>query len=151
MAKVKKKSNTLPYQTTKENDRLLPIFWQMLESKAWEELTGNDIKIYLYMAKKVNTKWSMNMIVSTTKDDISVPRNEYKGLDKKQAWKIKMSNDTFTKCIDNLINLGFVKVNGYKDLQGSKRVIIYGMNEMWHHYGTDKFYIKEHWKREKER
>jgi len=151
MAKVKKKSNTLPYQTTKENDRLLPIFWQMLESKAWEELTGNDIKIYLYMAKKVNTKWSMNMIVSTTKDDISVPRNEYKGLDKKQAWKIKMSNDTFTKCIDNLINLGFVKVNGYKDLQGSKRVIIYGMNEMWLHYGTDKFYIKEYWRREKER
>jgi len=25
------------------------------------------------------------------------------------------------------------------------------MNTMWHHYGTDKFYIKEHWKREKER
>jgi len=151
MANSKRKSNTLPYQTTKDGDRMTPLFWQMMESTAWGELSGNDIKVYLYMAKKVNTHWSMNQLVKTNKDDLSVPRNEYKGLDDKQKWKIKLSNDTFTKCIDHLINLGFVRVNGYKYMQGNKKVIIYGMNEMWNKYGTDDFKIKECWKREKER
>ena len=144
---AKRKSNTLPYQTTKEGDRLLPIYWDMLESKAWGELSGNDIKLYLYMAKKVSTKWYMNRMISTNKDNICVPRKEYRGEDETQKWIIKIGIGTFNDCIDNLINLGFVKVEGYKFMQGSKKLIIYGMNEMWSSYGQDKFKIKEHWKR----
>jgi len=151
MAKGKQKSNTLPYQTTKEGDRLTPIFWQMMEGKAWGELSGNDIKIYLYMAKKVTTVYSMHQVVSTNKDDITVPRKEYRGEDLTQKWIIKLGVGTFNDGVDNLINLGFVKVNGYKFLRGNKRVIIYGMNEMWVHYGTSKFHIKEDWKRKSNR
>jgi hypothetical protein len=149
MAKSKKQ-NYQSFQSAK-GGRLAAVYFDMMESKAWEELSGNDIKLYLYMLKKYSAKYFKGILVESNKDNISLPKKEYLGQDETQKWIIKIGRSTFTSSIDHLIELGFVKVVEYKPKGGDTKLIIYGFNDMWQYYGTNKFAIKDEWRRTNKR
>lgn len=138
---AKRKSNYQNFQSAK-GGRMAPLYFDMLESQAWQELTANDIKLYLAMLKKYTAKYTKGMLVSSNKDNISMARSEYIQL---------MNNRTFFKSIDHLIELGFIKVISTGSRYGKQKCNIYGFNDMWQRYGTDSFRIKNEWRREKNR
>lgn len=140
----KRKQNYQSFQSS-SGGRLIALYFDMIDSKAWSELKGNDIKAYLYMLRKYTANYTKGMLVSCNRDDISIPKDEYLGKDKKQPWIMKMAQATFMNSIDHLINLGFIKVirNGY----ASRECNIYGFNDMWKKYGTKDFHIKNKWRR----
>lgn len=138
---VKKKSNYQSFQSS-GGGRMAAIYFDMIDSNAWKELTGNDIKLYIQMLKKYTATYSKGMLISSNKDNIEMHRAQYTKF---------MSKPTFETCIDHLIELGFVKVIEYKPQSGSRTLLIYGFNDMWKHYGTNKFYIKDSWRRAKNR
>ncbi|KAA8673388.1 hypothetical protein [Clostridium sp. HV4-5-A1G] len=140
----KKKQNFQSFQSSK-GGRFMPIYFDMVDSKAWSELKSNDIKVYLYMLRKYTAKYDKHILISSNKDNISVPKDEYLGKHKKQSWSIKMNQTTFMNCIDHLIDLGFIKV--VRDGYASRECNIYGFSDMWKKYGTKDFYIKNDWKR----
>lgn len=121
---------------TNGNNNFAAIYFDMLKSKAWNELSGDAVKVYMYMRSKYTRKVQHGCIVSSNKNDISVSYKET-GL-----WQRK-----FEKAIDQLIDLGFIKVNEYKPQGGFKKLIIYGFNNQWKYYNTSKFQIKDEWKR----
>jgi hypothetical protein len=140
----KKRQNYQSFQSI-NGGRLIALYFDMLDSEAWRELKGNDIKVYMYMLRKYTASYTKGMLVNCNKDNISIPKNEYLGKDKKQPWIMKIGRSTFINAIDNLIDLGFIKVvkSGY----AARECNIYGFNDMWKFYGTDKFYIKNEWRR----
>lgn len=134
---AKRKQNFQSFQSSK-GGRFITIYFDMINSMAWQQLSGNSIKLYLYMLSKYNVKYVNNQIDYCNKNDISVPKSEYSKL---------MSNHTFQKCIDELIDYGFIRVVKYKPITGARKVIIYAFNNMWQKYGTKDFVIKDEWKR----
>ena len=138
---AKKKQNFQSFQTYR-GGRFISIYFDMLTSKAWEDLNGNSIKLYLYMLSKYKVKYVKGEVDYCNKEDISIVRSEYSKF---------MAKNTFEKCIDELIDHGFVKVNEYKSMGGSRKLIIYGFNDVWRKYGTESFAIKDEWKRSKNR
>lgn len=112
------------------------LFWDMYDSAAWQELTAKDIQLYLHMLRKYQRKSTNGIIHESNKDNISVTGKDYLKL---------MAPITFRKCIDHLIELGFIKLirNGYD----AKQCNIYGFNDEWQRYGTKDFHIKNEWLR----
>lgn len=137
MPRAKRKSNYQSFQSSK-GGRMVAIYFDMMESKAWAELSGNDIKLYLHMLKKYTAKFDKGILIKSNKEDICMTRDEYTKF---------MAKNTFEKGIDKLINLGFVKVMEYQYKCGIRKLIIYGFSDMWQYYGTNKFHIKDCWKR----
>lgn len=136
---LNKRCNFQNFQSSK-GGRLVPLYFDMLDSKVWQSLSASAIKLYLKMLRKYTAKYTKGLLVYCNKDNISMPRSEYLEF---------MAKNTFEKCIDELINYGFVRVVEYKIMAGSRKVIIYGFNDMWKKYGTKEFVIKEEWKRSK--
>lgn len=134
---AKGKNNFQSFQSNNGN-RFMPIYFDMVTSDAWQDLSGNAIKLYLYMLSKYKVKYVKSQVDYCNKHDISIIRSEYSKF---------MAKNTFEKCIDELIDHGFIKVVEYKHMGGSRKVIIYGFNDMWQKYGTKSFLIKEEWKR----
>lgn len=138
--KKRNNSNYQRFQSAK-GGRMAALYFDMLDSKAWGALTGNDIKVYLYMLRKYTARFERGQLVKSNKDDISCTRTEYEK-------QLNMTHNTFEKCIDHLIELGFVRVIEYKYPRGEVgKLIIYGFSDMWQKYGTDEFYIKNAYKR----
>jgi len=127
---------------TSGNSNFIALFWDMFDSVPWKKLSSNDINVYLHMRRKYSRKKSRKIIYDSNKDNISMPKEEYLQF---------IGQTAFANSIDSLINYGFIKVIEYKPLGGSRKVIIYGFSDMWKHYGTSKFIIKEEWKRNKNR
>lgn len=134
---VKNKSNYQSFQSSK-GGRMTAIYFDMIDSKAWSELTGNDIKLYINMLRKYTATYNRGVLEKSNRDNIEMHREQYTKF---------MTKPTFEACIDHLIELGFVKVIEYKYQSGSRTVLIYGFNDMWRHYGSNKFHIKEEWRR----
>jgi hypothetical protein len=137
----KKKQNFQSFQSSK-GGRFIPIYFDMVCSKAWEILSGNSFKLYVYMLSKYKVKYINGQIDYCNKDNISITRSEYSKF---------MAKNTFERCIDELIDHGFIRVNEYKSMGGSRKLIIYAFNDEWQKYGTEEFNIKNDWKRAKNR
>jgi len=135
----RKRRNFEAWQSKNGNsNRHIALYFDMYESMAFKELSANEVMLYLRMLSKFTPIYSNNIQISTTSNNISIPKAEY----------IKMmSQRTFMQSIDHLIELGFVKL--VKSQFAEKKCNIYGFNDMWQNYGTDKFYIKDEWKRPK--
>ncbi|URZ02734.1 hypothetical protein [Clostridium felsineum] len=121
---------------TKGNSNFAAMYFDMLNSQAWQSLRGNSIKVYMFMRSKYKRKIVKEKIVSTNREDISISYKDT-GLGQK----------AFEKAIDELIATGFIKVNQYKPQGGFKKIIIYGFNDQWKYYNTLRFQIKDEWKR----
>ena len=132
-----KGGNYQGFQSTKGGS-LIPIYRDMFNSNVGQELIkdAKAFQIYFLMISKYTAKYANKVLISSNKNDISMPVSEYKKY---------MTPRTFYKCIDKLINLGFVKLirSGFS----TRECNIYGFNYMWQLYDTKKFIIKEEWKR----
>lgn len=126
-----------PFQSNK-GGHFVTLYDDMLDSKAWEQLTANDIKLYLAMLKKFRIKYVNGMVDKSNEDNVEMTKEQYLEI---------MGRGTFEKCIDHLIDIGFIKVIQYKYANGNRKTLIYGFNDIWRYYGTDKFKIKSEWKR----
>jgi hypothetical protein len=100
----------------------------MMESKAWKQLTPHAVQLYLYMKSKYN---------KNNENDISCTYAEGEKL---------MSKLTFTKALDQLIEHGFIKV--IRQSWTSRECNIYGFHFMWQNFGTDKFTVRPRKKRQ---
>ena len=114
----------------------MQIFHDMFDSKAWKSLNAYDRDLYMHMLRKHQRKVIQGNIENTNCNNISMVKSEYEKF---------MNARTFSKCIDNLIEHGFVKVirNGYP----IRKCNIYGLNDEWKRYGNKNFEIKNEWKR----
>lgn len=135
---MKKKKGTYESFETYKPSNFLALYWAMIDSKAWEELTAHEIQLYIYMKRKYQRKVSKGTVYETNKDNISIPVSE---------WRKLMHQRTFYKSIDRLIELGFIKL--VENNKHIKKCNIYGFNDMWAKYGTKDFEIKREWLRDK--
>lgn len=133
---AKKKPIYETFQTARPNGNFMMLYFDMLDSEAWQELTAHEIQLYLYMLRKYQRKVTKGQIWNSNKDNISIPKKEYREL---------MHQSTFEKSIDHLIELGFILLieNRYK----TRQCHIYGFCDMWQKYGTKDFHIKPEYKR----
>lgn len=125
----KKKQIYESFQTSQPTNFMM-IYWDMMDSKAWKELTAHDIQLYIHMLRKYHRKVSKRTIYDSNKDNISIPKKEYKEL---------MHQSTFEKSIDHLIELGFIKL--IENRYNVRKCNIYGFCDMWQNYGTNDFNI----------
>lgn len=138
MGKVKKQ-NYRPFQTNR-GGHFVALYDDMMESDAWGQLTANDIVLYIELVKKFKAAYIKGELHRTNENNLSMVKKEYIKL---------MHQASFFKSIDHLIDMGFIKVieSGYAE----RKCNIYGLNDMWKHYGTNLFNIKNEWKRVKSR
>ena len=127
---------------TSGNSNFTALFWDMFDSKAWRNLSSNDINVYMNMRRKYSRRVLHGVITNSNKDNIEMPKDDYLKF---------IGQVAFANSIDSLIDNGFIKVIKYKPLGGSRNVIIYGFADMWKYYGTSKFIVKEEYKRIKNR
>ena len=115
-----------PFESKYDNGKFHKISDDMVQSKAWKELEYISIFLYFYM----KTKFTKYKDGTNNANNISIPKSEYSKL---------MTQRTFEKNIDQLINLGFIKVvrGGYN----TRECTLYGFSAMWKEYGTDDFKI----------
>jgi hypothetical protein len=105
------------------------ITLNMMRSKAWKELSVHSRVLYIEMKAKYT---------GNNEDNISFTYTEGEEL---------MNKKTFTKSLDQLIELGFIKV--VRQSWTTRECSIYGFHTMWHHYGTNKFEVAPRLKRSK--
>lgn len=117
----KKNNNFRSFEALGSSDRHLRLTQSMMLSKAWGELSCHSITLYVHMKLKFNYK---------NEDDISFTYAEGKKL---------MSERTFMKSIEQLIDLGFIKI--VRQGWTSREPNIFGFSDQWKHYGTDKFNV----------
>lgn len=123
---------------TNGNSNFMQIFHDFFDSKAWQDLTAHERDLYLFMLRKHQRSRSFGSVENSNFNNISMPKSEYEKI---------MSNRTFYKAIDNLIEHGFVKVvrSGYAE----KICNIYSFSDEWKQYGNKNFEIKNEWRRVK--
>lgn len=105
------------------------ITLNMMRSRAWKELTAHSKELYGEMKAKYN---------GSNENDISFTYAE---------GELLMNKKTFTKSLDQLIDLGFIKV--VRQSWTTRECSIYGFHTMWQYYGTHKFEVKSRLKRSK--
>lgn len=106
--------------------QFIPLIHRMIDSPAWQCLSGNSIKVYIQLMRKHN---------GNNDDDLSLTFKEMKD---------RLSPATFSKCITDLVEHGFIDVIRPGGLQ--KQCNIFGRSERWKSYGMATF---EHRTREK--
>ena len=126
-----------PWQSN-GNSNFMQIFHDFFDSMAWQDLSAYDRDLYMFMLRKHQRKVIRGNIETSNYNNVSMPKSEYEKI---------MSNRTFYKSIDNLIEHGFVKVvrSGYAE----KICNIYSFSDSWKQYGTKYFEIKNEWRRVK--
>jgi hypothetical protein len=103
----------------------MKIAISMMDSKAWSELSLSQIGLY----DLFKDKYTFNDECS--ENNIQFPKKEWK---KYYSWK-----PLFDRDIDNLIDLGFMRVVLYH----VGKPTVYGFSATWKYYGTDKFIITD--------
>lgn len=104
------------------------LYWDMMDSKAWQSLTPHEITLYLYMRRKYIRKIASNgQTMSSNKDDISVTEQEIRN-------NKLMNINTFWKCIDGLIEKGFIVLKHRGSRLDSVKCNIYEFHFGWKKY-----------------
>lgn len=123
--KSKKKDYGLkPFEVVSGDQRHLRIGLSMMESKAWKKLSKNSVVVYLYFKSKYNSNLH-------NENDLSFTYSEARQL---------MNARTFTKCIDELIEYGFIKL--IQQNWALRKPNIYGLSDQWKFYGTKLHEVK---------
>lgn len=129
MPRKKKDYGFKPFEGTSSKGRHLRITLSMMESKAWKELSCYSIALYIHMKAKFNYE---------NENNISFTYAEGEQL---------MTEQTFSKSLDQLNDLGFIKV--VKSGWTTRTATIYGFSDQWKYYGTDKFNVTPRPKRKR--
>lgn len=129
MARKKKDYGFKPFEkeVKSADNHHLRITRNMMESKAWKELSVYSKVLYVEMKNKYT---------GSNDNDISFTY--------KEALEI-MNARTFTKSVDQLIEFGFIKL--VEQNWTTRRPNIYGFNDQWKLYGTNNINVKPRKKR----
>lgn len=129
MGKLKRKNSYRfrPFESKTENGRHLRITLNMMESKAWQELSAYAIQAYLLLKIKY---------IGTNHDDLSLTYKE--GMQ-------YMTQRRFTDAIDELIEHGLIVIEKHR--QNTRECNVYGLSDMWQNYGTKAFKVRTRPKR----
>ncbi len=114
-------------KSTNADNRHIRITLDMMESKAWKKLTAHSKMVYQEMKAKY-TGSNENNISFTYKEATEI-----------------MNERTFTKCIDQLIECGFIKL--IEQNWATRKSNIYGFNDQWKLFATAKIEVKPRKKR----
>jgi hypothetical protein len=144
----KKKLNYESFET-RGNSYFISLYNDMLNSEAWKKLNAHDIKLYLYFKTKYHRKVINGIIENSNRDDITFPKKTYGSKPDQIGYEDIMNQRTFFKSIDNLIELGFIRV--IQNRWTTREATIYGFSDMWKYYGTEKFKISHRDRRAKGR
>lgn len=135
--KSKAYSKNFPFESNyiiNKNHKYTKICDDMIESKAWQDLSMRARGLYLELKKKFVSK---NGGTETNQNDISIVYDDY--------YKKVYSKNTLFKDVDELIEHGFIKVVKHGKL--ARLPNIYGFDVMWKKYGTKDFFIHPNNKR----
>ncbi len=121
MARKTRKARFKPFEGEHEGGRHLRITLNMMESEAWSKLSSFAIHVYLLLKIQYNGE---------NKDNLTLTHKE---------GTQHMTDRRFTAALDELINYGFIYIVEYRF--NTRESNIYGLSDMWKHYGTDKFKI----------
>lgn len=135
MARKKKFTNE-SFESAKSGGQFVALFFDMLDSEAWNDLTPHAKDLYLRMRRKYTRKVSSGVMIDSNKDNISMANKEYLQFTHQQ---------TFYKSIDQLIENGFVKV--VRNGRFTRQCNIYGFVDKWQEYGVEGYKIPANWKR----
>lgn len=135
-----KKKKTYESFETIAGSNYAALYWDMLDSDAWKQLTASDITLYLYFKRKFHRKVIHGIICDSNKDNITFPKHTYGNKPDEIGYEDVMNERTFSKSIDHLIELGFIRVVENRWTQ--RLSTIYGFSDMWKKYGTSEFNIK---------
>lgn len=143
-----KKVNCEPFQTKGNGSGFVALHWDMMDSPAWGKLSANDIQLYLLFRRKHKPDFEYNKPNGSNSNNLTMPKvgrdtgrdntGRYKDISLR-GYGQYMTQAAFDKSIDNLIELGFIRV--IKSQQHIRKPTIYGFSEMWKYYGTDIFRI----------
>lgn len=135
---MKRKQNYESFETGGQSN-FISIYWDMFDSKAWGELSAHDIKLYIYFKRKHHRHVLKGIVYGSNKDNITFPKKTYGDKPDELGYEDIMSQKTFANSIDHLINFGFVRVVQHR--WNVRLSTIYGFNDMWKQYGTNKFKV----------
>ncbi|WP_298202108.1 hypothetical protein [Desulfosporosinus sp.] len=121
------------FESFSDQGRFAKITFDMMQSKAWTNLSLRQIGLYLLFKSKF-TKSSKG---TDTRDNLTLPKDEWS--------KLYKTPSSYYQDLDMLIALGFIRVVTYQGYL--RKPTIYGLSAMWKHYGKDGFIIKESDKR----
>lgn len=133
MGRKKKDYSFKPFEkdVRSADNHHIRITRSMMESKAWKTLSVHSIVLYMHFKAKY-TGSNENNISFTYKEAMEI-----------------MNDRTFTKCIDQLIECGFVKL--IEQNWTTRRPNIYGFNDQWKNFATAKLDVKPRKKRTSEK
>lgn len=138
MAKPKAYSKNFPFESNylvNKNHKYTKICDDMMESKAWQDLSPRAMGLYLILKKKFVSK---NGGLETNQNDISIVYDDY-------YQKLYKSKNTLFKDVDSLIDHGFIKVVRHGKL--ARIPNLYGFTDTWKKYGTKDFFVHPNDKR----
>lgn len=116
-----------PFESHFGNGKFTKITQDMMDTKVWEKLTLSQRGLYL----ELKSKFTKGPDETFNTNNISMPKGDW--------IKFYTSKITFDRDMDNLIELGFIRVILY---QGNlRKPTIYGFSEQWKFYDTDMFRI----------
>ncbi len=129
---VKKNIVNESWETSQEKVyNFKPIYEDMEDSRAWNALSGNAIKLYMKLKRQLQRRVYKKSIATSNATDISMPRSIYQEI---------MSISAFERSMDELIDLGFIKtMNNRYDTRESN---IYGFSDMWKRWGASSFKVE---------
>lgn len=127
MGKKRKDYGFRPFEGPGIRGKHLRITNFMMESAAWKDLTIHSIALYVHIKAKFNY---------SNEDNISFTYAEGERL---------MNKRTFTKSIDQLIDLGFIKI--VRQGWTTREPNIYGFSDQWQRYGLEELKISSRSKR----
>jgi hypothetical protein len=143
----KKTATKESFESGNGSSNFIALYFDMIDSKAWQELTAHDIQLYIYLRRKYTRKVTNGQIWDSNKDNISAP--EFTTIDKNgkehKGYTEFMTKRTFWKSMDHLIDLGFIRL--IENRYATRQCNIYGFSDMWQKYGTKDFYIKPEYRR----
>jgi hypothetical protein len=122
------------FESIHDNGKFLKITYDMFQSEAWDELSLMEQGLYI----KFKQKYTKYKDCSDNRNNISMPKSEYEKF---------MNMRTFWKCVDNLIEHGFIKV--VQDRWTTRESTVYGFSDQWKFYKTTKFTITNGGRRHK--
>ena len=117
-----KKTIHQPFEGRDPRGQFTKITRDMMQSRAWKDLSLRQQGLYLHLKAKYTQKSTHGIVESTNRDDISLPKAE---------WSPKLYGDyrTFAEDIQKLEDNGFIRTTRYG--KALHQCNLYGFTDDW--------------------
>ena len=120
----KKKYTPKGFESEKLNDISANVYASMMQSKAWQGLTSNAIRLYLFMKLQY---YGQKNLPNMPQEYFYFNRAMYK-----ETYKLYTNNSQFFKDKDLLVKLGFIET--IESGKNTRTKSIYKLSDKWKEY-----------------